>query len=245
MKETYRIAGVNIRIDSNYPDIHEKCSKFRTDGVPDVSFKLTRKDIEFEKKRRQNWNEAVGTTSYGWGDGVYETLAAHRKIVEYMPLHDTFMMHGSVVSVDDEAYLFTATSGTGKSTHTGLWRQLLGERAVMVDDDKPLLHVEEDGSTIANGTPWNGKHCLGDNIAVPLRAICFLERSEDNWIREIPKSEALLPLIKRVYRPSSAEVLSRVMDCVGRLKARFYRLGCNMDIEAARLSYETMSGKTV
>ena len=54
-------------------------------------------------------------------------------------LHNGIMLHSSCVVVDDKAYLFTARSGTGKSTHTRLWCQLFGDRAVMVNDDKPFL----------------------------------------------------------------------------------------------------------
>ena len=142
--------------------------------------------------------------------------------------------------MDGAGYLFTAKSGAGKSTHARLWRELLGNRAVMVNDDKPLLHVNDDGTAIAYGTPWDGKHCLSSNTAVPLKAICILERASENTIREITKQEALPMLIQQAYRPADSAALAKTLALIDRLNVGFYRLSCNMEIGAAELSYETM-----
>ena len=90
-------------------------------------------------------------------------------------IYDTILFHGSAVAVDGIGYLFTAKSGTGKSTHTRLWRELFGERAVMLNDDKPLIKVSENG-IIVYGTPWDGKHRLSTNTFVPLKGICFMSK---------------------------------------------------------------------
>ena len=81
-------------------------------------------------------------------DDYLETLAVCRKIAERMPEYDTFLFHGSCIAVDGVGYLFTAKSGTGKSTHTRLWRELLDNRATMVNDDKPLIRIADDGLVI-------------------------------------------------------------------------------------------------
>ena len=107
-------------------------------------------------------------------DDYLETLAVCRKIAERMPEHNTFLFYGSCIAVDGAGYVFTAKSGTGKSTHTRLWRELLDNRATMVNDDKPLIRIADDDAIIY-GTPWDGKHPLSHNIAVPLKAICILE----------------------------------------------------------------------
>ena len=143
-------------------------------------------------------------------DAYIETLAVYRKIAEQMPTYDTVLFHSSAVAVDGAAYLFAAKSGTGKSTHARLWRELLGDRAIMINDDKPLLRITDAGATVF-GTPWNGKHRLGTNGSAPVRAICVLERGVQNNIERIGPKEA-------------------------------YPILCNMEPEAARLSYETMKG---
>ena len=98
----------------------------------------------------------------------------------------------------------------------------------MVNDDKPLIRLTEDGAVVY-GTPWNGKHRLGTNISVPLKAVCILERAKQNTIRAITREEAFPMLIQQSYRP---------------LDPAAYRLGCNMDPEAAELSYNIMKEAT-
>ena len=109
----------------------------------------------------------------------------------------------------------------------------------MVNDDKPMLRVTED-QTLACGSPWRGKHRIGGNLQVPVKAICFLERSETNWIREISKKEAYPEIIRQIFRPEDPLAMMKVMELVGKMKVRYYALGCNMDPEAARVAYQGM-----
>lgn len=157
--------------------------------------------------------------------------------------YGSMVFHGSVIAVDGQGYLFTAKSGTGKSTHTRLWRELLGEKAVMVNDDKPILHVTDDGVT-AYGTPYNGKHRLGNDISVPLKAICILQRAEENHIEPISKSEAYAMLLQQVYRPQNSKAMRDTLLLIDKMAelVSFYRLGCNMDISAAETAYNGMKG---
>lgn len=187
--------------------------------------------------------QTEGRYSYRHSDAYLEELAVYRKIAEQMPAYDTFLMHGSCVAVDGEGYLFTAKSGTGKSTHTRLWRELFGERAVMINDDKPLIRVTETGATIY-GTPWDGKHHLSTNCAVPLKAICILERAANNTIRRIPPAEAYPFLVQQIYRPQDPAAMLRTLQLIDRLSKTvdLWRLGCNMDPEAAQVSYNAMKG---
>jgi hypothetical protein len=161
-----------------------------------------------------------------------------------MTEYDTLLLHGSCVAVDGMGYLFTAGSGTGKSTHTRLWRELLGERAVMINDDKPLIRAGADGAAMVYGTPWDGKHRLSTNTAVPLRAVCILERAAENAIRPIPAGEAYPMLLQQAYRPMDSMAMSKTLTLIDSLATSvgLWRLGCNTDIEAARVAYEAMKG---
>ena len=160
-----------------------------------------------------------------------------------MPDYDTMLFHGSAVAVDGEAYLFIARSGTGKSTHTRLWRELLGDRAMMVNDDKPLIRVTDAGATIY-GTPWDGKHRLSSNVDVPLKAICILARGTENQIKPVTPADAYPILLQQAYRPADPASLKKTLHLINTLTASvsLWQLNCNMDPEAARLSYETMKG---
>ena len=144
--------------------------------------------------------------------------------------------------MDGVAYLFTARSGTGKSTHTRLWCQLFGDRAVMVNDDKPFISIAEKG-IFASGSPWSGKHGLDTNITVPLKGICLLERGTENRIENAAK-EALLPmLLAQSYRPLDEAKAPRFLQLVDTLAENvpLWQMQCTKDIEAARVAYATMS----
>ena len=246
MTGIYRFAERTIEIASLYGEVHRLCREYRTEGTADFAVRITRQDIDFEKEKSEREDEREGNPIRQFSDAYLETLAAYRKIAEKMPEYDTFLLHGSCVAVEGMGYLFTAKSGTGKSTHARLWCELLGEKAVMVNDDKPLLRISEREAT-AFGTPWDGKHRLSRNIAVPLKAVCILERSEENHIEEITKAEALPMLLQQVYRPADRVSMVKTLEGIDRLseQVKLYRLGCNMDISAAELSYSAMRGERV
>lgn len=243
MKCIYRFADRIIEIQSLYPDIHEMCAEYCFDAPCDFSVTTTQADICRERDQSAQEDVKTGKAIHQFSDSYLETLAVYRKIAERMPEYDTLLFHGSCVAVDGEGYVFTAKSGTGKSTHTHLWRELLGNRVTMVNDDKPLIRITDE-KAIVYGTPWDGKHHLSSKIAVPLKAVCILERSEENRIRTITPSEALPILLQQVYRPMNAAAMARTLNLIDRLveSVRLYRLGCNMDISAAELSYNTMKG---
>jgi len=232
MTGVYRIADIIFKVTSLYSQVHILCKDYRYDGDADFSIFIEQKDIDYEKEKSEQL----------FSDQYLETLAVYRKIAEIVPALDTFLFHGSAIAVDEKCYLFAAKSGTGKSTHTRLWRQNLGNRAIMVNDDKPLIHVEKE-KIIVFGTPWNGKHRLGNSISVPLKAICFLERSNTNSIERITSEKAYQNLIQQTYRPSDHASMIMTLKLLERVseKVSFYKLKCNMEIDAAILSYETMS----
>lgn len=233
MSNVYRIADKNIKITSLFSFIHVYCKGYETECEPDFEIEITDNDIKAESRTLQA--ESAG----GW----LEISAVYRKIAEIMPKYDTLMIHGSAVSVDGEGYLFTAKSGTGKSTHTRLWRELLGSRAVMVNDDKPFIRISEDEARIY-GTPYCGKEGLNTNISVPLKAICVLERSETNRIRQVDFSNVYPILVQQTYHPSDREMFNRTLELLDRLSRHvsFYRLACNTELEAAEISYNAMKG---
>ena len=233
MNNIYRIADKNIKINSLYSFVHVYCKKYRTDGEPDFEIEITCKDIDAERKT------VKADVTGGW----LEISAVYRKIAEIMPKYDTLMIHGSAISVDGEGYLFTAKSGIGKSTHVKLWQELLGDRAVIVNDDKPFIRISENEARVY-GTPYSGKEGLNTNISVPLKAICILERSEENRIEQINFRETFPILIQQTYHPSDREMFDRTFNLLDRLKlfVKFYRLSCNKKLEAAEISYSAMKG---
>ena len=237
----YKIADKTVEVTSIYNEVHEYCADYLTDAPADYSVTTTQADVDFERDKSAREDEVEGIPTRQFSDSYLEELAVYRKIAEKMIDYDTILFHGSVIAVDGIGYLFTAKSGTGKSTHTRLWREYFGERAVMVNDDKPLLKITDNG-VIAYGTPYNGKHRLGTNISVPLKAICILTRSAENCIEAITREQAYTMLLQQVYRPADMLKMAKTLELVDRLadSVKLYQLGCNMDISAAKIAYEGM-----
>lgn len=234
MTGKYSFADKTVYIDSIYPNVHDYCKGYESDAVPDIKIKISEQDIVFEKDRSEEGGR--------FPDYYLEELAVYRKICEKMPYYDSFLFHGSCISVDGEGYLFGAPSGTGKSTHAKIWCDNLGDRAIMVNDDKPLLKVEGD-SVYAYGTPYNGKHHRGTNMRVKLKAICMLYQSPENTIRLMDISEAYPLIIGQTYRTIDRDAFVKTLDLVDLMldRVKIYSLGCNMEREAFEVSYGTMS----
>lgn len=244
-----KLADRVIAVKANYPSTEKFCSKYTVseDTPADFSIEMYDEDVEKERLKSYSEDDFEGKPRREFSCEYLETLALYRKIADAMLDFGVLLFHGSVISVDGYAYLFTAKSGTGKSTHTRLWRQLLGDRAVMVNDDKPLIAVDNNGSTTVYGTPWCGKHSLGDNIKACLRAICILERAVDNSITAADPRQVYPLILQQTYRPSRPDKLMKMLPLVDKLmkNVTIYTLGCNMDISAAKLAYSTMSGEEI
>lgn len=217
------------------------CRDYSTGETPDFKVEISQSDIDFEREKSAMENKLEGIAVINYPNSYLETLAVYRKITDKLNEFDTILFHGSCIAIDGEGYLFTAKSGTGKSTHTRLWREVFGEKAVMVNDDKPLIKITDSGAEIF-GTPWNGKHKLGSNISVPLKAICILERGAENVIKNISKSEAFPLLLQQVQRSADKVKLSKTIGLVNKMgdKVNLYKLWCNMEREAAEISYNAM-----
>ena len=243
MKNNYRIADTIIQITSLYDDVHLLCADYQCDNdtEADIRAETSQKDIDYERLLSERQDKREGIPIRHFTDAYLETLAVYRKIAEAMPYRDTVLLHGSAVAVDGEGYIFMAKSGTGKSTHTRLWRELLGDRAVMVNDDKPLIHLTDERAVVY-GTPWDGKHHLSKNISVPLKAVCVLERAENNTIHLLDTRAAYPMLLQQIYRPGDAAAMAKTLSLVDRLAgaANLWQLKCNKDIEAAEIAYNTM-----
>ena len=241
---TMKIAGQVVYVDAQNPSTREYCKEYLCEGEPDFAVEITPEDIDLEHKIAEQERIVEGLPPHGFRNSQLESTALQRKLAEKLFEYDTLVFHGSVVAVDGEGYLFTAKSGTGKSTHTRLWREMLGDRAVMVNDDKPFLRVLSDRIEVC-GSPWNGKHGLGNNVEVPLKAICILERGEQNEIHEISAKEAVVMLLQQSNRPKQPQLMLKYMELLEGIagKTAFYRLRCNMDPEAAQVSYRAMSGE--
>lgn len=151
-------------------------------------------------------------------------------------------LHGSCISYHGGGVVFSAPCGTGKSTHTGLWKKVFGEDVTFVNDDKPAIRFREDVPYVY-GAPWSGKTELNANISVPLKAIVFIGRGEENTMRRIGVAETFCYLNDQTF-PSfhDKRLFEKNFDVIERLiqTVPVYKLDCNMDDSAAILARDTI-----
>lgn len=158
--------------------------------------------------------------------------------------YDGILLHSSCIAVDGIAYAFSADSGTGKSTHTSLWLKHFGDRAHMVNDDKPAIRII-DGKVYACGTPWSGKYDYSTPELVPLAGICFLERSEENHIKPAETSKAIYNIFAQTVRKIGTQRMEKLLEVLDNLfkLVPIWDLGCNISDEAVMTSYNAMKPK--
>ena len=212
---------------------------YESEGEPDFFITVTDEEIrreEIASIRLDKWKLIPDQL---------ELCAIQRRIVSALSGQSVLLFHGSAICVDGRIYIFTAPSGTGKSTHSRLWREMLvGHDVVMVNDDKPFLKVEE-GRVTAYGSPWRGKEALGCNMFAPVEAICCISQGSENVIREATPEEMYPIFYEQSFRPLDKEGTENHLHNLDVLtrSVRLYKLECDISLEAARLSYETMAGK--
>lgn len=237
---TYRIelAERVIEIRNLFDKTLHQCALFRTEKPAAFHVETTAADIDREREHTFREEAYEGLPHQCYPDEELESTATYRKIADLLLKEGIAVFHGAVVAVGEEAYLFTAKSGTGKTTHVRLWLEHIAD-SYIVNGDKPLLMVK-DGRVYACGSPWAGKEGYFCKQNVPLKALCVLERGTENHIAPLSRKEAFPMLMQQVYRsPSQMPAVMRLMWEIGEL-VPLYRLGCNMEPEAAFVSYHGM-----
>lgn len=230
------LAGQSIAIDSEYSEVYYLCKEYECERIPDIHISISDQDISTEQIYADN-EQIPYNASY------LETLAVLRKISNEILAYDTFLMHGAVIGVGNNAYMFTAKSGTGKTTHIRKWLKNI-EGSYVVNGDKPFIKIT-DTEVIACGTPWCGKENMSTNCMVPLRAIVFMERGEKNEMREISFSEGFPYLFQQTYQPDNEEKMKKTLKLISGMKGkvRLYRyIFDNMQDDAFDVSYGTLTG---
>lgn len=232
---TLKLAGLVMDIRQNNPILNRQITDYLTDEpadfIVDISPDYIEKEIEKEIR-----NDRKFPPEYS------EYLAIYRYICTKLLSYDGFLMHGSALAINGKAYLFCAPSGTGKSTHTRLWREVFGDAVVMINDDKPIIR-KQNGVFYACGTPWSGKHDLDTNISLPLCGIILLSRGEKNTIQKASPVHLLGLLFNQIFRPSDDNAYLKTIDLVDEMLAScpLYQLSCTPTREAAEVAYRALT----
>lgn len=220
-------------------NLEKFCHDFITDNDHEYEITITEDDIEYEK--------AIFFDNYGYyfkKNYMYEEYAMLRKVTEILCVHkDTVLFHASSLQLNDRAYLFTAVSGTGKTTHAKMWIEKY-PTAVMINDDKPFVQLKDNKLTVY-GNPWNGKTGIGNNINAQLGGILCLYQAANNETREMNDNEKWDFLFKQVYRPNNALAIENTLKIINYIinNITIYALKCNKEEEAAEVAYRALINK--
>lgn len=230
---TVLMAGLPIRIHCRHSYSEQLCKDYIvSDREVELDIRITEEELRREQERSMECKEAY-----------VESLCIQRKIAEELPERERFLMHGAAICYRNRAYLFTAPSGTGKTTHIRLWREYLGEAVTVINGDKPFLSVEEERVTVW-GSPWAGKERWQQNIQAPLQGFCILKQAENNHIRRLSPEEGVSDLLRQIYWPEGGESAAKtleLLDCILE-QIPIYQLECNISEDAVRTSFEAMTG---
>ena len=232
---TVEIAGVSIEINNYYSGVEDLCKDYITDKKPVFTVEAPLEDIASMAQNESSGPEhACGGSSLTkeYSYSYAEQLCIYRQISLALINYDAFLMHAAIIDVDGDGVAFAAGSGTGKSTRVRLWREAFGNRVAVVNGDKPILRFI-DGKLFAFGTPWMGKEGWGTNTRVPLKYVCFLERSEDVSLKQLDVGQTMSFLFKQILLPKEKGQIERFMKLLDRFmkSCSFYLLKCNQEKE--------------
>ncbi len=230
----YLIAGLKVLMNVTGDMLRERSEKYRFDfdGEPDIVL-----DIEPDKMAKMH------QSCPDLSDEACEYLATGTFFYYYLLKFDGFMLHSSCIGYDGKAYIFSADSGTGKSTHTSLWQKYI-DGVFMINDDKPAVRLI-DGVFYAIGTPWSGKHDENCDIAVPVGSVALLKRGVENRIYPAQPIETVPFLMRQTIMSPNEENMSLLSDLLDKFlrTVPVFRLECDMSEEAVITSFEKMTNK--
>ena len=160
--------------------------------------------------------------------------------------HHTLLMHASVVATETgKGYLFLGKSGTGKSTHTGLWLQQFSH-CHLLNDDNPIVHVDSLGKqATVFGSPWSGKTPCYRKESMTVGAFVRLEQAPQNEIEQERAAHAFATLLPSCScLKQNKEIYNAIVTTVTELAtlAPVYHLKCLPDREATELCRKTVEG---
>ena len=233
------LAGVPILVQCRHKENQLFFREYMTRKEPELRVFPQEEDLDKIRKDMEDYSSKEGFDPFLCTPALQERNAIHMLVCRELLSYQVLLMHGSALCMDGEAYVFIASSGTGKSTHARFWREVFGDRVWMINDDKPLLKVEKDCVRVY-GSPWNGKHRLGRNACAPLKALVHLKRDSVNQIRKLRKPEGFPILLEHSLWsgiPAERVQILKLQQNVLNM-AQLYELRCTPSADAAAAAWQ-------
>lgn len=194
---------------------------FRTSPHMSVRYSLRQPSRVEALARADCWNWAAQSQFFWPGIALPQLL---------LPFH-ALIFHASYIAHAGGGILFTAPSGTGKSTQAELWRIHRG--AEIINGDKAGVTIRE--TTMAHGVPFSGTSGICQNRSLPLRAVVVLRQAPENTVRRLSPSQAAAALCPNLFADQTVpEEWSMALNLLLDLAAAVpvYDLGCTPDERA-------------
>jgi len=241
MKTFIELAGKTFVVDSIYGGFSFFCQDFLVDST-DTAYPISVNEMDLDHEWKYEHDNPIEKNSIQRKsmNPVLERKAILRKIVEILPGFSVMLMHGAVVCNGDDAYMFTAPSGEGKTTRAHLFLET-HPNSFILNGDKPFIKVMKD-RVLVYSSPWKGKEDEGVNAFATLKAIFLLERHEHTILTELNIQEAFDFLLSQTCMPSKDENAKKVLELLHSMqgKVRVFRYqsppteeSVNMAIHAA------------
>lgn len=226
----YKIAEIDFDFTPKYKYTQILCKDYLSDEKYGIKISYTEKELLEEKEKAPQFTF-----------DLCESTIIYRKICKEIIKHKGFVLHSSAIEKDGIAYLFTALSGVGKSTHARMWKEYFKDEVTIINDDKPIIRLINN-SFYVFGTPWCGKDNLQTNKGVLVKAVCRIYQNNTNEIKEIIPSQILPFLLNQTLRPIEEDLMELLLENISLflIRIKFYELRCNISYEAAKLAYEKM-----
>ena len=224
------IANIVLQINTFNESTKRYCGDFLSNKEPEYVITMTQEDLENEKHINEDGKVYANE----------EISALYRKIADLFIERNILVMHGSAFKVGNNAFIVTARSGVGKSTHVNLLREYLGKDFEYINDDKPLLEIK-DNELMLYSSPWNGKERRGNNTYAPLKSVIFLNRGLTNTYKKLNNSgDIYFRLLSQIYLPRDKAKREKALSLIDILLKRisFYEINVNTDISSAEMTSE-------
>lgn len=235
MKQLYRykIADLIVEVRHDSSVLARNGAKYETDAASEADITIDITDEQLNKALRHN-----SKFDRDYAEYFLSGLCFYQKLIPF----GGFMLHSSCVAVDGKGYMFAADSGTGKSTHTSLWKDYLGDRVSIINDDKPAIRYNN-GKFTVYGTPWSGKNDESVNCCADVSAVVFLERGNSFDIKRISGEDAVSHILPQLLHYVSIENADVQFDMIDKLlkTVPVFVMKCTPHIESAESAWKYLS----
>ena len=232
MKGLYKIADLCVLIEYRFNFTKKFLKEYECNCNDKVDFTLSITDEEL--------NIELDNSEIKILDVVESTCILRKFSYILTTKYNGVLFHGSSIAYNGNAFVFTAKSGVGKSTHTSNLKALLGDKITYINDDKPIIrYFESEDCFYVYGSPWNGKHFLSNNVKIPLKAIIKVNRGKKNEVSKISSLSALNFLVEQSYSNDDEKMQIKRFDIISKMlsKVEFYNLTCVKDISSAKATF--------